>query len=106
LNENSYKLGAVAADLREIFPDFVSEGLAAAFTQWQKEVPLFVSHQAILLGAETRTSSPVRIKRNERYESVNIKNLYPLGEGAGYTGGITSAAADAIRAVELHAWQS
>jgi uncharacterized FAD-dependent dehydrogenase len=53
-----------------------------------------------LLGAETRTSSPVRIKRSEKYESVNIKNLYPIGEGSGYTGGITSSAADAIKAVE------
>ena len=62
--------------------------------------PLFVSDHAILLGAETRTSSPVRIKRSEKYESVNIKNLYPIGEGSGYTGGITSSAADAIKAVE------
>ena len=53
-----------------------------------------------MLGAETRTSSPVRIKRNEKFESVNIQNLYPIGEGSGYTGGITSSAADAIRAVE------
>ncbi len=76
------------------------EQLSAAFHQWRGEVPLFVSSQAILLGAETRTSSPVRIRRNERYESVTVKNLYPIGEGSGYTGGITSSAADAIRAVE------
>ncbi len=60
-----------------------------------------ISSQAILLGAETRTSSPVRVLRNEHYESVNTRNLYPIGEGAGYTGGITSSAADAIRAVEM-----
>ncbi|MDA8422687.1 MAG: hypothetical protein M0Z89_05065, partial [Nitrospiraceae bacterium] len=54
----------------------------------------------ILLGAETRTSAPLRITRSEKFESVNIRNLYPIGEGAGYTGGITSSAADAIRAVE------
>jgi uncharacterized FAD-dependent dehydrogenase len=100
LNQNSYKQGAVPADMKDIFPGFVVEELLAAFNKWQEEVPLFVSHQAILLGAETRTSSPVRIKRNENYESVNIKNLYPVGEGSGYTGGITSSAADAIRAVE------
>jgi uncharacterized FAD-dependent dehydrogenase len=63
--------------------------------------PLFVSRQAILFGAETRTSSPVRIKRNNNCESVNIKNLYPIGEGSGYTGGITSSAADAIKAVGM-----
>jgi len=102
LNEHSYKMGAVAADLHEILPGFVSAELMVAFRQWQAEVPLFVSSQAILLGAETRTSSPVRIKRNARFESVSIKNLYPLGEGAGYAGGITSSAADAIKAVEMH----
>ncbi len=105
LNENSYKMGAVAADLHDIFPPFVTEHLHAAFHTWRKEVPLFVSHHAILLAAETRTSSPVRITRNERFESITIKNLYPLGEGAGYTGGITSSAADAIKAVEMHVQQ-
>ncbi|MCD4655144.1 dehydrogenase, partial [bacterium] len=102
LHENSYKMGAVPADMTDIFPGFVVEQLLAAFNKWKEEVPLFVSNQAILLGAETRTSSPVRIKRNDKFESVNIKNLYPIGEGSGYTGGITSSAADAIRAVEIH----
>ena len=101
LNENSFKMGALSADLRDIVPGFVVEELLAAFAYWKEEVPLFVSNQAILLGAETRTSSPVRIQRNEKYESVNIKNLYPIGEGSGYTGGITSSAADAIKAVEM-----
>jgi hypothetical protein len=100
LPENSYKMGAVPADMKDILPEFVVEQLAAAFHQWKEEVPLFVSSQAVLLGAETRTSSPVRMTRNERYESVNVKGLYPIGEGSGYTGGITSSAADAIRAVE------
>jgi uncharacterized FAD-dependent dehydrogenase len=93
-------MGAVAADMTEIFPKFISDALVNAFRSWEEEYPLFVSDHAILLGAETRTSSPVRIKRNEKYESVNIKNLYPIGEGSGYTGGITSSAADAIKAVE------
>ncbi|MBU0665300.1 MAG: dehydrogenase [Proteobacteria bacterium] len=102
LHENSYKMGAVPAEMKEILPGFVVSELVAAFHQWKAEVPLFVSNQAILLGAETRTSSPVRIQRNERYESVNTENLFPIGEGSGYTGGITSSAADAIRAVEIH----
>ena len=102
LHATSYKMGVVPADLKDILPSFVVSELLAAFHQWKKEVPLFVSHQAILLGAETRTSSPVRIKRNERFESVTIKNLYPIGEGSGYTGGITSSAADALKAVEMH----
>jgi hypothetical protein len=100
LRENSYKMGVVPADLQEVFPRFVVKELLAAFHKWQEEVPLFVSNSAILLGAETRTSSPVRIKRDENSESINIKNLFPIGEGSGYTGGITSSAADALRAVE------
>jgi uncharacterized FAD-dependent dehydrogenase len=101
LNEISYQMGAVAADMREILPGFVVSELAIAFHKWKEELPLFVSGEAILFGAETRTSSPVRIQRNERYESVHIKNLDPIGEGSGYTGGITSSAADAIKAVEM-----
>jgi uncharacterized protein len=100
LNKHSFRMGAAATDMNEIFPKFVCEALVMAFNKWKEDYPLFVSDKAILLGAETRTSSPVRIKRNEKYESVNIKNLYPIGEGSGYTGGITSSAIDAIRAVE------
>ncbi len=102
LNANSFKMGAFSADMKEIMPGFVVTELLAAFAKWKEEVPLFVSDQAILLGAETRASSPVRIMRNENYESVNIRNLIPIGEGSGYTGGITSSAADAIRAVAMH----
>ncbi len=101
LNENSYKMGAVAVNLNDLFPEFINESLLAAFSKWKEEEPLFVSRQAILFGAETRTSSPVRIKRNKNYESVNIKNLYPIGEGSGYTGGITSSATDAVKAVDM-----
>ncbi|MDT8336081.1 MAG: dehydrogenase, partial [Desulfurivibrionaceae bacterium] len=100
LHETSYKMGARPADLQEILPGFVVKQLMAAFYKWKDEVPLFVSNRAILFAPETRTSSPVRIKRDDRHESVNIKNLFPIGEGSGYTGGITSSAADAIRAVE------
>ncbi|MDT8318773.1 MAG: dehydrogenase [bacterium] len=102
LNENSYKMGAVPADMKEIFPAFVIDELKVAFCKWREEAPLFVSGSAILLAAETRAASPLRISRNERFESVNVKGLYPLGEGSGYTGGITSSAADAIKAVDMH----
>ncbi len=105
LPKNSYKMGAVSADLKNIFPDFIVSELQTAFQVWKEEVPLFVSSQAIVLGAETRTSSPVRITRNDKYESINIKNLYPIGEGSGYTGGITSSAADALRAVDTYLLQ-
>lgn len=100
LNKNSFAMGAAAVDMSAILPKFVSEALVTAFSKWKEDYPLFVSHHAILLGAETRTSAPIRIKRSEKHESVNIKNLYPIGEGSGYTGGITSSAADAIKAVD------
>ena len=101
LNKNSYRMGVASVSMNEILPEFVCESLATAFNKWRVDYPLFVSEHAILLGAETRTSSPVRIKRGEKHESANMKNLYPIGEGSGYTGGITSSAADAIKTVEL-----
>lgn len=100
LNKNSCKTGTTAVQIKELFPKFINESLTSAFIKWKKDYPLFVSEHAILLGAETRTSCPLRIKRNEEYESVNVKGLFPIGEGSGYTGGITSSAADAIKAVE------
>jgi uncharacterized FAD-dependent dehydrogenase len=100
LNKNSCATGTIAADMHEIFPAFINDALTAAFRTWEKTYPTFVSADAILLGAETRTSAPLKITRSERFESVNIRNLYPIGEGSGYTGGITSSAADGIRAVE------
>ncbi|RUM42850.1 MAG: dehydrogenase [Desulfocapsa sp.] len=100
VQRTSYRMAVTAADMHTIFPDFVINELHAAFNKWKADVPLFVSEHALLLAAETRTSSTVRISRTENFESVNTKNLYPIGEGAGYTGGITSSAADAIKAVE------
>ncbi len=100
LQQTSCKLGIIPVDMHDILPDFALEHLKAAFKKWQHDVPDFISHEAILMAAETRTSSPVRFLR-ENYESVSTKNLHPIGEGAGYTGGITSSAADAIRAVEM-----
>ena len=100
LNVNSCATGTVPANMKEIFPAFVSDALVMAFTTWKETYPLFVSSHAILIGAETRTSAPLTITRSKKYESVNIRNLYPIGEGSGYTGGITSSAADALRAVE------
>jgi len=100
LNENSCATGTVPADMHDLFPAFVNDALKAAFTTWKETYPTFVSAHALLIGAETRTSAPLRITRSEKFESINIRNLYPIGEGSGYTGGITSSAADAIRAVE------
>jgi len=102
LHDTSFKMGVVAADMREIIPDFVANELVDAFRKWKEDVPLFVSDRAVLIGSETRTSSPVRIKRKKNYESENVKNIFPIGEGSGYTGGITSSAADAMKAVERY----
>ena len=100
LIDHSFKMGLNSVDLNAIFPGFVGEELRCAFSKWHEEYPLFVSEHAILVAAETRTSSPVRITRNQKGESVNVGKLYPIGEGSGYTGGITSSAIDAIKAVE------
>jgi uncharacterized FAD-dependent dehydrogenase len=100
LNDNSCKTGTISVNMNNIFPKFIRIVLKRAFNKWKENSPVFVSSQAILLAPETRTSCPIRIRRKENWESVNIKNLYPIGEGSGYTGGITSSALDAIKAVE------
>jgi uncharacterized FAD-dependent dehydrogenase len=102
IDEHSCRQGVTAVDMRDIFPPFVIEELHRAFMRWKEEEPLFVSEHAVLFAAETRASSPVRILRDEHYQSLTVRNLYPLGEGSGYTGGITSSAADALKAVERH----
>ncbi len=100
LNGNSFAMGTVPADLNALFPGFVGEELVTAANSWKEEYPLFVSEHAILLAPETRTSSPVRMLRNEKGHSLTVGNLYPIGEGSGYTGGITSSAIDALKAVD------
>ena len=102
INPNSCKTGVEVADMHSMFPEFILESLKEAFMKWKQDYPLFVVGDGVLLGAETRTSSPVRITRNDMFESLNVKNLYPIGEGAGYAGGITSSAIDALRSVD--AW--
>ena len=88
------------ADLREIFPEFISESIIDGMKSFDKIVHGFNMADAVFSGVESRTSSPVRILRDESYESVSVKGLYPCGEGAGYAGGITSAAVDGIKVAE------
>ncbi|OFZ70236.1 MAG: hypothetical protein A2451_02480, partial [Bdellovibrionales bacterium RIFOXYC2_FULL_39_8] len=84
-------------DISKIFPNFVNAHLKEAFVQFNKDLPGFIDKSAILIAPETRTSSPVTILRNkETLVSTNIAGLYPCGEGAGYAGGITSAAVDGV----------
>ncbi len=100
LNVNSLKTGTRSADLKSVFPAFITETLLSAFRQWETECPLFVGGDAIIIAPETRTSSPVKMPRGGDFQSLSVRNLYPIGEGSGYTGGITSAASDALKAVE------
>ena len=100
LNVNSFKMGTRSADLKAVFPAFINETLVTAFKEWESQCPLFVAEDALLMGPETRTSSPVKMTRGKNFESATVKNLYPIGEGSGHSGGITSSAADALKAVE------
>lgn len=87
------------ASLEECLPDFITEALSDGIAAFDRKIPGFADEEAVLLGVEARTSSPVRIERDEGLESA-IAGLYPCGEGAGYAGGIMSAAVDGIRVYE------
>ncbi len=96
----SYTPGVTLGDLSTALPDYVIEAVREALPAFEKTIKGFAMHDAVLTGVETRTSSPVRIKRDESYQSLNTKGLYPAGEGAGYAGGIMSAAIDGIEVAE------
>ncbi|XP_037494698.1 uncharacterized protein Cbei_0202 [Jatropha curcas] len=99
LPPSSYRLGVMAANLHELFPSHITDALQHSILMFDKELPGFISKSALLHGVETRTSSPVQIPRDSNtYESVSLKGLYPIGEGAGYAGGIVSAAVDGMHA--------
>jgi uncharacterized FAD-dependent dehydrogenase len=102
---SSCRPGVVEAELREVLPDFVYHGLRQALPHFDRKMKGFVTSEAVLVGVETRTSAPLRITRNERGESVSHPGLFPAGEGAGYAGGIMSAALDGLRAAD-HVVQS
>jgi uncharacterized FAD-dependent dehydrogenase len=97
----SYTPGIVSVNLRELLPNFIITSLKRSFKLWAKRMPEFLHKDAVLVGVETRTSSPVRIPRDkESLEHTHLKGLYPCGEGAGYAGGIISAAIDGERCAE------
>ena len=93
----TYGAGTSFADLRAVLPAPVVEALKLSITDMDRRLKGFAAPDGILTAVESRTSSPVRIERDEGMESVSVKGLYPCGEGAGYAGGITSAAADGLR---------
>ncbi|QYY30681.1 hypothetical protein K2O51_25485 [Cupriavidus pinatubonensis] len=98
--EPSYKPGVTPTDLSTSLPDYVIEAIREALPELDKKIAGFAMHDAVLTGVETRTSSPLRIERKADYQSVNVEGLYPAGEGAGYAGGIYSAAIDGIEVAE------
>ncbi len=95
------KPGYTMAKLDNIFPEFINNGLKEGLTAFARKLKAFSAEDAVLTGAETRSSSPIRIVRDETLQALNIKGLYPCGEGAGYAGGIVSAAVDGIKCAEM-----
>ncbi|MBQ7948267.1 MAG: hypothetical protein IJ284_00755 [Clostridia bacterium] len=96
----TYGAGTAFADLRAVLPLPVIDALKAAIVDMDRRLKGFADPESVLTGVETRTSSPVRIERDEQMQSVGAQGLYPCGEGAGYAGGITSSAADGLRVAE------
>ncbi|HEU4903996.1 MAG TPA: FAD-binding protein [Flavisolibacter sp.] len=104
LPDCSYLPGIHAASLKEVLPAFVQQSLQTAFKEWGKRMRGYFTNDAVVVATESRTSSPVRIPRGEDLQHPQIKNLYPCGEGAGYAGGIVSAAMDGERVANaIHA---
>ena len=96
----TYGAGTAFADMRSVLPLPVTETLKKAIVDMDRKLKGFACPDGLLTGVESRTSSPVRIERDESLQSVGVKRLYPCGEGAGYAGGITSAASDGLRVAE------
>ena len=90
---NNFKV----ASMDDVLPHFVCESLRYGLASFDKKIKGFALDPALLSGAETRTSSPLRILRGEDMRAIGKKSIYPCGEGAGYAGGITSAAVDGVK---------
>ena len=91
----------VFADMRSIFPDYIVDSLVEGIKLFDKKIEGFASRDAVITAPETRSSSPVRIKREEDGRAWRLKGIYPCGEGAGYAGGIVSSAVDGLKTAEL-----
>lgn len=102
----SYKPFTEWVDMDEIFPEFITTSMREAIVEMDKKLAGFADPGAVLTGPETRSSSPVKIVRNKKTMQSNINGLYPCGEGAGYAGGIMSAAVDGIKIAEMIAINS
>lgn len=97
----SYKPGVHLTDLSLCLPDYAIAAIREAIPAFDRQIKGYAREDAVMTGVETRTSSPIRIKRGEDLCSINTRGLYPAGEGAGYAGGILSAAVDGIRIAEV-----
>jgi|KBSSwiStaDraftv2_1062776.scaffolds.fasta_scaffold16961_6 uncharacterized FAD-dependent dehydrogenase len=96
----SYRPGVRPTDLAAIMPDYVIEAMREALPVFGRKIPRYDDPDALLTGVETRTSAPIRITRGADCQSLNVRGLFPAGEGAGYAGGILSAAVDGIKVAE------
>ncbi|HSP47851.1 MAG TPA: hypothetical protein VLN47_07230, partial [Clostridiaceae bacterium] len=96
----SYVPGVAMRSMEKMLPTFITSGLKEGFRSFDTKIKGFSSHGAIITGVETRTSAPLRIMRNADLESINVRGIFPTGEGAGYAGGIISAAVDGMKAAE------
>ena len=96
----SYQPGVTPTDLAQCLPDFVTNAIREALPAFGRQMPGYDHPDVVMTGVETRTSSPLRITRGGDFQSLNTAGLYPAGEGAGYAGGILSAAVDGIRVAE------
>jgi hypothetical protein len=96
----SYTPGVNWTDLASCLPDYIIATIREALPAFDRQIHGFAMDDAVLTGVETRTSSPIRLTRGQDYQSINTRGLYPAGEGAGYAGGILSAAVDGIKCAE------
>lgn len=96
----SFCPGVRPAALRDVLPPFVAAAVKEGFLLFERKMPGFICKEAVLIGVETRTSSPIRIKRGDDGQCTGIKGIYPCGEGAGYAGGIISSALDGVAAAK------
>ena len=98
----TYPLGTVFADFDEVLPSYITDSLRAAIGDFDEWLPGYRLDDALLTAPETRSTSPVRVLRTTSYVAETLGGLYPIGEGAGYSGGIVSSAADGMRAAEAY----
>jgi hypothetical protein len=95
--KSTYRPGVTAARLDQILPDFIANALKGALSEYNNRMRGFISPHALVVGVESKTSSPVAITRDDRLASISHPGLFPAGEGAGFAGGIVSAALDGVR---------